>query len=39
LAIWRAWASNVTGRALACGHFLAEEAPDETVAELRAFFG
>jgi haloacetate dehalogenase len=39
LAIWSTWASDVSGRALDCGHFLAEEAPDETVAELRAFFG
>ena len=38
LAVWRAWADDVHGRALACGHFLPEEAPDETYAELRAFF-
>lgn len=38
LALWRAWADNVQGRALACGHFLPEEAPDETFAELRTFF-
>jgi haloacetate dehalogenase len=38
LAIWRGWADDVRGRALDCGHFLAEEAPDETYAELRAFF-
>ena len=38
LAIWRAWADDVRGRALDCGHYLAEEAPDETAAELRAFF-
>jgi pimeloyl-ACP methyl ester carboxylesterase len=25
---------QVTGRALACGHFLAEELPDDTVSEL-----
>jgi len=34
---WRLWADDVRGRALECGHFLAEEAPDETYAELRAF--
>jgi haloacetate dehalogenase len=28
----------VRGRALDAGHFLPEEAPDETYAELRAFF-
>lgn len=38
LAIWRDWADDVTGRALDCGHYLPEEAPDETCAELRAFF-
>jgi len=27
----------VHGRALDCGHFLAEERPDETAAELLAF--
>jgi haloacetate dehalogenase len=39
LAIWRGWASDVRGRALDCGHFLAEEAPEETYQALRAFFG
>ena len=38
LSIWRAWADDVHGRALDCGHFLAEEAPEETYEELRAFF-
>jgi haloacetate dehalogenase len=38
LAIWREWADDVTGRALDCGHYVAEERPDETLAELRAFF-
>lgn len=37
LAVWREWADDVRGRALDCGHFLAEEAPDETYAELRSF--
>jgi haloacetate dehalogenase len=37
LAIWRGWADNVHGRPLDCGHFLPEEAPDETYAALRAF--
>jgi haloacetate dehalogenase len=39
LAIWREWAEDVSGRALDCGHYVAEERPDETLAELRAFFG
>jgi haloacetate dehalogenase len=38
LEIWRAWADDVRGRPLDCGHYLAEEALDETYAELRAFF-
>ena len=38
LAIWRDWADDVRGCALDCGHYLAEEAPDETCAGLRAFF-
>jgi haloacetate dehalogenase len=37
LAVWRQRATNVTGQALPCGHFLAEEAPEETYSELRAF--
>lgn len=38
LATWRERAADVQGRALDCGHFLPEEAPDETYAELKAFF-
>jgi haloacetate dehalogenase len=38
LEIWRGWAGDVRGRPLDCGHYLAEEAPDETYAALRAFF-
>jgi len=38
LEVWRAHADDVTGRALECGHFLPEEAPGETVSEMRAFF-
>jgi haloacetate dehalogenase len=37
LATWRRWADDVDGRALDCGHFLAEERPAEVAAELRAF--
>jgi haloacetate dehalogenase len=39
LDIWRGWAEEVHGRALDCGHYLPEEAPEETYAEVRAFFG
>lgn len=35
---WRGWADDVRGKAIDSGHFLAEEAPEETAAELRAFF-
>ncbi len=35
--VWRERAINVTGKSLPCGHFLAEEAPDETYTALRAF--
>jgi haloacetate dehalogenase len=34
LAAWRERASTVTGRPLACGHYIAEEAPGELLAEL-----
>ncbi len=34
----RDWADDVRGRAIDCGHYLAEEAPDETYAELYDFF-
>jgi haloacetate dehalogenase len=35
---WRRVASDVRGKSLPSGHYLAEEAPDETCAELLAFF-
>ncbi|MDJ0950565.1 MAG: alpha/beta hydrolase [Alphaproteobacteria bacterium] len=38
LETWRERAAIVTGKALDCGHFLPEEQPDETFAELRRFF-
>jgi haloacetate dehalogenase len=38
LATWRERAADVRGRALPCGHYLAEEAPVETARELAAFF-
>jgi haloacetate dehalogenase len=39
LAVWREKATKVSGHEIACGHFLPEEAPEETLAALRAFFG
>ncbi|MFL5411467.1 MAG: alpha/beta fold hydrolase [Myxococcales bacterium] len=38
LAAWRERATDVSGRALDCGHYLPEEAPDETLRELLGFF-
>jgi haloacetate dehalogenase len=37
LGIWRDWALDVRGGALDCGHYLAEEAPDETLSWLLPF--
>jgi haloacetate dehalogenase len=39
LGTWRPLAREVEGRALPCGHFLPEEAPEETLAELVSFVG
>jgi len=39
IADWKKVARDVRGRALPCGHYLAEEVPDETLTELLAFFG
>ena len=38
LAVWRDWAANVRGRGLDAGHYMPEEAPEETWTELRSFF-
>jgi haloacetate dehalogenase len=35
---WRERAADVRGKKVPCGHYPAEQAPDETYAELRAFF-
>ena len=37
VATWREWAEDVSGQALPCGHFLPEEAPEETVRALEGF--
>jgi haloacetate dehalogenase len=39
LATWREKAGDVRGRALPCGHFIPEEAPEELLAELLPFLG
>ncbi len=38
LQVWREWADDVRGGPLACGHFLAEEAPEATARALLDFF-
>ncbi len=38
LALWRPYAPNVVGKAIRGGHFLPEENPADTLAELSAFF-
>lgn len=38
LSVWRGYATNVMGKALECGHFLPEEAPEPVTDELRRFF-
>ena len=37
LAIWSAWADDLRGARIDSGHHMAEEAPDQLAAELRAF--
>jgi len=37
LNVWREYATDVRGHSLPCGHYLAEEMPDETYAALRTF--
>jgi haloacetate dehalogenase len=39
LDTWRERASNVSGRAVPSGHFIAEEIPDILLAELSGFLG
>lgn len=39
LGKWRGWADEVQGRELPGGHFVPEEATEEVVSALRAFFG
>jgi haloacetate dehalogenase len=38
LALWRAWAQNISGGPLDGGHFFPEEMPERTAEELRRFF-
>jgi haloacetate dehalogenase len=38
LATWRAAADDASGRAIDCGHYIAEERPDDLLAEMCTFF-
>jgi len=38
LEIWKAWATDVRGEGLECGHFIPEEAPEALVERLFGFF-
>lgn len=38
LDLWREAASDVSGKALDCGHYIAEEQPAQLLAEMREFF-
>jgi haloacetate dehalogenase len=38
LAIWSDWAEELSGARIACGHHMAEEAPEALAAALREFF-
>ena len=37
LSVWREWADDVAGEPIDCGHYLPEEAPDETLRALSGF--
>ena len=37
LEVWREYARDVRGRSLPCGHYLAEERPEETAEDLVSF--
>lgn len=38
IKLWQSRASNVTGEAMNCGHYMAEEIPDAIIAKLTDFF-
>jgi haloacetate dehalogenase len=37
VAVWRPWAADLRGKAIDASHFIAEDRPEETAAELVAF--
>ena len=38
LSLWRERADHVSGQALPCGHYIAEELPERVIAEALTFF-
>ncbi len=39
MELWRSRATNVVGHALDCGHYMAEEIPEQIIEKLVSFFG
>ena len=39
LAVWRDYAEDLTGAAIECGHYVPEEAPEETLRYFLQHFG
>ena len=37
LGVWKEYATNVRGQSFTCGHYMAEEQPDEIYASIKAF--
>ena len=37
LKVWQDYATNVRGQSLTCGHYIAEEMPDESYAAIKGF--
>jgi len=37
LGVWKEYATNVRGQSFTCGHYMAEEQPDEIYAAIKAF--
>jgi haloacetate dehalogenase len=37
--VWKAWADDVRGQPIECGHFIPEEAPEPLLEQLLSFFG
>jgi haloacetate dehalogenase len=39
LGVWRPWTTSLQGKGIACGHHMAEEAPEALATEILAFLG